>query len=145
MRPLVIDTCVLVDMFVATRKRHAEAEKLGRFLVDNKISVRVPAFSLYELASALKNEGINYPYKFQKGITEDNPLLIDFIPVDEAFITKYLDESLPYSKAGDLLILSLSKKEDAYLITEDDRLYERAKAAGVQVFRIEEFLNQLAL
>lgn len=74
-------------------------------------------------------------------VTEDNPLCIDPVPIDLHFLNDYFDPSIPYIKASDLIFISLAKRENTILITEDDKMYNVAKAANVNVYRIKEFVD----
>lgn len=70
------------------------------------------------------------------------PLKLSGIPIDEAFVSKYLDVSLPYLKAGDFIFLCLAKKESAMLLTDDAKLRARAIEAGVDALTTAEFLER---
>lgn len=76
-----------------------------------------------------------------KHITEKRPLLVNMVPIDDSFLQKYMDTSVPYLKAGDLLFVLIAKKEGLKLITEDVAQYEVARAANVEVYKIQDYLN----
>ena len=142
---VVVDTSVLVDIFLKSRPRHADGKQLGRLLMDKNFTVRVPMHAMFELASAMKNEKVtshqdsSMPYNEE--YTSDNGFRVEPIAIDEPFFEKYLDVNLPYLKGGDFIFLCMAKKDNALLITEDNKLYARAKEAGVEVYRIQEFLG----
>jgi predicted nucleic acid-binding protein len=141
-KPLVIDTGVLVDIFLETRPRHTEAKKIGKYVAENRIRVKLPMHRMFELTCAIRNEGMSSPIKIQRTITEDAPLHFEAINIDEGFFSKYFDPDIPYLKAGDLIFVSLAKGDGANLITEDNNQYKVAKAAGVKVYRIKEFIDE---
>jgi predicted nucleic acid-binding protein len=79
--------------------------------------------------------------QFNTAISENDPLQITPIPIDETFVTKYYAVDLPYLKAGDLIFVAMAKGDGSVLITEDDTQYKKAKEAGVTVYRIKEYLT----
>jgi predicted nucleic acid-binding protein len=141
--PIIIDSSVLVRVFDEAEDGHSEAMKLGHYLVDNGIRVRIPYHALFEVSSTFKRRNQSGTLKAYQGIAAANPLLLDPVPVDEAFFSRYFDASLPYLKAGDSLFLAMAKKDSAILITEDKQQYAAAQSVAVQVFRIEEFLKHI--
>jgi predicted nucleic acid-binding protein len=142
--PIVIDSSVLVRIFDEAEDGHGQAVKIGHYLVDNGIRVRIPYHALFEVSSTFKRKNQSGSLKAYQGIAEMNPLLVDPVPVDEAFFSRYFDASLPYLKAGDSLFLAMAKKDSAILITEDKQQYAAAQSVGVQVFRVEEFLAHIS-
>ena len=140
---LVMDTGVIVDIFLETRPRHAEAKRLGSFLIERNISAKLPMHGFFELTCALKNEGMTSPIRVQRSITEEAPLQIQPISIDQAFFNKYFDPTIPYLKAGDLIFVTLAKGDNSILITEDNNQYKVAKLAGVEVYRVKEFLDKV--
>lgn len=72
-------------------------------------------------------------------ITEDNPFTILPVPIDQRFYEHYRDPTLPYIKAGDFIFLAMAKRDRCPLISEDGKLRNRAREAGVSVFSIDEF------
>jgi len=142
MKPIIVDTSVLVDIFLETAARHPEAKKLGSFLVAKKVDIKLPMHGMFELACSLKNKKATGSYKLQSGITKDSPLRITRIPIDEKFFEEYFDINLPYLKAGDFIFIAMAKKDAAILITEDNKMFDRAKEAGIEVYKIKEFIDK---
>lgn len=101
---LIIDTCVLLDIFIPSRPRHSVAKVLAQKLKENAIVIRIPITSFFELSSAKKNINIlaNTPVPFDEYFSEANGLKIELIALDEKFMEDYLNISLPYLKANDL-------------------------------------------
>ena len=139
MNSLVLDTSVLVDIFNQDSGRHPSALKLANHIVNNNYRVTLPYHALFELGSSMKREIASL--NLNKHITEKRPLLVNMVPIDDSFLQKYMDTSVPYLKAGDLLFVLIAKKEGLKLITEDVAQYEVARAANVEVYKIQDYLN----
>ena len=137
----VVDTSVLVDIFLVSRPRHLIAIRLVPLVNSDLLEVWVPFSSAFELSAAIKNEKLSKPIDIDKSIQWTKPFKLLQIPIDENFFNKYFDISLPYIKAGDLLFLALAKGENIPLVTEDERLRMRALEAGVAAHTTEDFLN----
>lgn len=143
MPAIVIDTCVLVDIFISTRPRHAVAVELQKLIRQKSIAVRLPAFALFELHHAIRQE------RRQNGgilVQEENSgwqstLPVELVSIDEAFIEQHLTLDLPEVRAGDLVFLALAKGESLSLVTEDVTFKIQAVKAGVSVFTIQEYLR----
>jgi len=128
-RNAVIDTCVLVDLLMATRKRHDNARKLRKELLRLDVIARVPAFAIFEISHDTGGaEGLS----------------IEFVPVDDDFVRKYFNFDLPEVRAGDLVFAALAMGEALPLITEDNDFAQKAKLAGIEVFSIDEYQNELS-
>lgn len=138
---IVIDTSVLTDIFLESRPRHLQARKLALYLVTNNIRIKFPFHALFELSCAMKDERRSPSFQEYEGITENNPLLVDPIPVDENFFSTYFNPKLPYLKAGDLLFVALARGENAILITEDKNQFKAAIDIGIEAYKLEEFLE----
>jgi predicted nucleic acid-binding protein len=141
-RPVVLDTGVIVDIFVKNRTRHDDAKRLAEFLIRRDIPVRAPMHALFELTAAIRQTVMNGPVRGNEGITEVHPLRIEYVTMDLPFFNRYFDPSIPYLKAGDLVVVCLAKGDNAILISEDDRQYAAAEASGVEVYRIAAFLER---
>jgi len=144
MKPLVLDANVLLDAAVAGRPRHALALRLVRFLIETKADLRIPWTTMLEIHSSLARFRIDGgPIEIALFASEDEPLEVRTVAVDQAFVGRHLTLGLPYLKAGDAVQLSLAKADGCILITEDKQLYVRAKEASVEVYRIAEFLDEV--
>lgn len=139
----IIDSSVLVDMFLETSARHAVAASLADALIARDVELAVPGFALFEVRSALSQAKIEHRLKMANGITKSRPLKIRIVPIDEAFVERYLDPSLPHLKGCDLVFLAMAKRDGAPLVTEDAKMYEAAKATGVAVYITAEYLASL--
>jgi rRNA-processing protein FCF1 len=62
------------------------------------------------------------------------------VPIDMAFLDHHPTGDLPHLKAGDLIYLAMAKADKVPLITEDQGLYDKAREAGVAVFKISEYV-----
>jgi predicted nucleic acid-binding protein len=142
MKPIILDTDVLVAIFVAPEKNHHNAKELADYLIDENIQPRIPMHGYFQLACALRRKGIERTLEFQDAITEDRPIRINFVDIDQKFIERYDDPSLPYIKSGDFIFLAMARKDNAILITEDDKLYKKAVEAGIEVYKVKPFLEK---
>lgn len=142
---IVIDTCVMVDMAVTSRPRHARAAALHAKLQERQVPAEMPMHAFFELQHALKSE-LRAGGKLAKSVlTESRPLSFTPVAIDEAFVRTYLvalPDSFPPVRAGDLIFLALALGRKATLLTEDKELYGHAKAAGVDVCSIDEWLSR---
>jgi predicted nucleic acid-binding protein len=140
---IVLDTCVLVDMFMSTRPRHATASRLHTEMVQNGLVARIPAFALFEVWHAIHQEKrLNGGKLLSKGnIGLANGLTFDLVPVDESFTKNFLDLDLPEIRAGDLVFAALAKGEGLPLVTEDESFRKKAQDTGIQVYTTGEYLQ----
>jgi len=146
MSKVVLDSCVVVDMFMVTRQRHPQAKQLQHELAKTGITVRIPSFSLFEISHAIRQEKRLSNGKLIDGAEgeEQSGLSVNLVPIDEAFVHKHLDVTLPEMRAGDLTFAALAKGDGLPLVTEDAPLSKAAKAAGIRVFTINEYLTELS-
>lgn len=143
MATIVLDTCVLVDMFMSSRPRHRQAIELRSLIRAKSIRVRIPAFAMFEVTHAIRQEK-----RLSNGVLlsgseagEANGLSVELVAIDEAFIQRHLTLDLPETRAGDLVFLALAKGESMPLVTEDIPFRTIAAKAGVSVFGIDEYLH----
>ncbi|MFA4846251.1 MAG: PIN domain-containing protein [Patescibacteria group bacterium] len=145
MKEIILDTCVIIDIFEKTRPRHEKAKKVSDWIIENNVSLVLPITSRFEIDRTLVNiQQQNGILHMQDGITKERPHIIKEYNVDVGFFQKYFDPSLPYIKAGDYILMAMAKKDKLPLITEDTTLYNKSKEAGVEVFTEEEFLQNIA-
>ena len=141
----VIDTCVMIDMLMASRPRHAEAMKLRLEMARVNATARLPMFAIFEINHATRQQdslsrGIAGPFPNIDGVAG---IPVDFVPIDEAFIRRYFDVNLPELRAGDLVFAALAKGDALPLVTEDAALAEGARAAGITVLSTVEYRKEL--
>jgi predicted nucleic acid-binding protein len=142
----VIDTCVMIDMLMPTRERHAEAMKLRLELARLNVTARLPMFAIFEINHATRQED-----RRAHGLLSSSPantdgapgIPIEFVPIDEPFVKKYFDVNLPEMRAGDLIFAALAKGDALPLITEDVLLATAAKSAGIRVLSTIEYRQEL--
>ena len=145
---LVLDTSVIVDMFLEARPRHALAVRLAHDILKHGVKIRLPMHALLEIRSAISSEQLarleTGTILFARGVFEEaNPLVLDIIPIDEQFITKYNDPAIPSLRAGDFPFVAIAKVEGIPLVTEDNAQQQACKAAGAQVYSIAEYLAKV--
>jgi len=139
---VILDTSVVIDFVLENSPRHNDAISLIRFLTQRQIRTRIPFHAAFEVQSALRRsvwfERGRQAEHAQKN-REELILQLFAVPIDQAFMDHYPTGDLPYLKAGDLLFLAMAKADNQPLITEDQGLYDKAREAGVAVFKISEY------
>lgn len=145
MTAVVFDTCVIVDMFMPTRPRHQHAALLHAEMKKRNIKVRIPAFALFEISHAIRQEKRLSGGSLLSGdlAGEANGLSIDLVAVDEGFVKRYLDLNLPELRAGDLVFAALAKGDALPLVTEDGPFRAAAELTGIQVYSAKEYLLEV--
>jgi predicted nucleic acid-binding protein len=136
---VIVDTCVIVDMLLSSRPRHAQADALRKIFAERNILARVPYFAVFEVSHAIRQEKRLTKATF----VPEEEIPAELVPVDQKFLKAYFDESLPEMRAGDLVFASMAHKDKLPLVTEDAGLAAAAKAAGIDVKSIAEMLAAL--
>ena len=141
----VIDTCVMIDMLMSTRARHAEAMRLRVQLARLGVIARLPMFAIFEINYATRQEDLQAKgvLGLQENIDGAPGIRIEFVPIDEAFVRKYFDVNLPQMRAGDLVFAALAKGDALPLVTEDKTLAVTAKSGGIRVLSTAEYRKEL--
>ena len=139
---VIVDASVVVDFVLENSPRHNDSISLIRFLMERQIRMRVPFHAACEVQSALRRS-VWFEHGRQAAHAgknrEDLILQLFAVPIDDAFLDHYATSDLPHLKSGDLLYLAMAKADKVPLITEDQGLYDKAREAGVAVFRISEY------
>lgn len=138
---IVLDTSVLVDIWLTNRARHSDALRLVRLLSNRGIRVATPAHALFELAAAVRQEHRHGATDQNLHHTAANPLAIDSVVIDDAFFERAYAPDLPYLKGSDMIFMALARVDRLPLITEDEKLLMRSREAGVAAYRISEYLD----
>lgn len=142
----VFDTSALVNMFVEDQPEFANGQRLAEWLIANNVPVTAPRHALFELMSALTRLQLargKEQLSYNLAISEERPLRVRFVDINEEFFIRYFDRSIPYMKAADLVFVSMAKKDNAALVTEDRAQREKARGAGVPALTIREFLQRI--
>jgi len=143
MKPIILDNSVLVDIILASEDRSGKANMVYECIKSNNFEIFLPCFALFEIKSAISNKKINTgSVDLRSTITEDDPLVCKFFAIDEAFVTRHLGSGIGYLKAGDYVYVCLAKQENGILITEDNKQYRVSKDAGIETYKLDEFVNQ---
>ena len=143
---MILDGSVLADIFIKSQVRHEIGSRLANYIAKNKIQVTIPMHAILEIKGAIDNERLKPGCgEVSQVFTEEYPLEVKTIPIDQKFLKEYLDLSIPYIKAGDLIYILIAKKHKCPLITEDKMQARIAKSVGIQTYTIKEFLNRHSL
>lgn len=137
---VVVDACVLTDIFIKTRKRHCLAEQFKNMMTEKNIRPLIPIHAAFEVKSAIENECLQHPNEVYNYI---DPLKMDHVWLDRKFLEEYWDLSVPYIKAGDRYYILIAKKRNIPLVTEDSTQKKVAVKSGVKAFTIKEFLEEM--
>jgi predicted nucleic acid-binding protein len=139
---LVIDTAIMIDIALPHRPRHSQAARLVDFIREKTLQLYLPMHGFFELSSAINSEKRKGKlFKFSGVLTENNPLEFQTVPIDQAFITKYMINEVPNLSAGDMIFVVFAKVDKLDLVTEDGRMYQEARRLGVSVYTIDQYLK----
>jgi predicted nucleic acid-binding protein len=139
---IIVDSSVIVSALEPKDASHEVSRALVDHLINGPYQIRMPMHGLFEIACAFTRlrtvEKTELPTGFSLGWQK---IPIEQVPIDLDFVKEYLDQDLPYLKAGDFIFLAMSKKMGFPLITNDKELYKKSQDCGVSVFTPEEFLS----
>ena len=95
---LVLDSSVLTDMFVKSRPRHELGRRLSDYIKKSDIRITVPIHAVLEVKSAIDNERLTpgQGELTKEFFTEDSPLKLNTISIDQKFLREYHDLNVPY-------------------------------------------------
>jgi len=110
MKPIILDTCVLVAIFMVSEENHRNAKKLADYLIDENIQPRIPMHGFFELACVFKRKETEGPFELQNE-TNQRPFNMKHINIDHKFFEDYYDPSLPYIKSGDFIFLAMATSQ----------------------------------
>lgn len=139
---IIVDTCVLIDMFVKSRSRHSQAQQLVTYLHDSGRTVMAPMHAMFEFKHAWDDEKASLSSEFPSPNTKDCPLQLYTVWLDATFFNNCYRPDLPRLKAGDMIFVALAKSDGKPLITEDSEMHKKANEFGVDAYTIQEFLDQ---
>ncbi|MGD0337569.1 MAG: PIN domain-containing protein [Bacteroidota bacterium] len=140
---IVLDSCVIVAALEPSDVNHAVCRALVDKLINGPYQIRMPMHGIFETACTFTRlrtiDKKILPDGFSLGWQK---IPIEQVPIDIDFVKEYLDQDLPYLRAGDYIYLAMSKKMGLPLITNDQELYSKSRMCGVSVFTPEEFLSR---
>lgn len=143
MKPIVLDNSVLTDILLEKEERSEEAIRVYSCIQKMNTEIYLPYFALFEIKSAIsykKNKVRNI--ELRKMFTKENPLTCKYFPIDEKFVNTHINSKIGYLKAADYVYVCLASQEDAILITEDNKQYRVSKEAGIETYKLEEFVDK---
>jgi hypothetical protein len=127
MTRVVLDACVMLDMMLAPRPRHARARELADLLLAKKVSAHCPATVLVEMFAAAAQEFKGRggpPMSAGRPFADVWPFDLFIIPIDQKFVDQFVvphgviaADALP--RGGDLPYLFIALTHHMPLITED--------------------------
>jgi predicted nucleic acid-binding protein len=140
---IIVDSSVIISALEPSDVNHVVCRALVDYLINGSYQIRMPMHGIFETACAFTRlrtiDKKLLPDGFSMGWQE---IPIEQVPIDIDFVKEYLDQDLPYLRAGDYIYLAMSKKMGLPLITNDQELYSKSRICGVSVFTPEEFLSR---
>lgn len=144
MKSIVLDNSVLTDILIEKEERSDIAFKAYKIIKNMNMEIYLPCFALFEIKSALSNKLKNRgKITLRKVINENDSLRFKYFPIDNKFVAKHMGSKIGYLKAADYIYVCLANQEDAILITEDEKQYNVSKEAGIETYKIEEFIENM--
>lgn len=145
--PVVIDTCVLLDMEFNHRPKHERGKQLAGKLAAEKALALVPAHWFFEFLSAVLCEKKRLGTALEQGdLKHEFGFPMTLIPLDQSFLEGYLLPEMKSRvidlKSGDMIFSLIALKHQAPLITEDLKLLNEARRNGILSYTIEEYLRR---
>lgn len=140
---IVVDANALINMMFQDQPAYEDGQRALAKIREWRLVIAVPMHLLFEIEcmTMRKNQLERGMGATGPALSEDAPLWFLPIAIDEVFVRRYRDPSLPYIKAGDFMYMAMAKREAAPLITQDGRLYSAARRAGMSVVRLREFAD----
>lgn len=143
MKPIVLDNSVLIEILLEKEERSDQAISVYNCIQKLNTEIYLPYFALFEIKSAISNKKINHGnIEFRKILSKESPLKCKYFPVNEKFVTTHLNSKIGYLKAADYIYVCLASQEDAILITEDNTQHRISKEAGIETYKLEEFVKK---
>ncbi len=140
---VVVDACALLNMMLQDQPAYDDGQRALAKIREWQLVIAVPMHILFEVECVMMRK-----HQLEGGVGAGSPLLSEETPlwllpvaIDDVFVRRYRDPTLPYVKAGDFMYMAMAKREAAPLITEDGQLYGAAQRAGMQVVRLKEFAD----
>ena len=143
---VIFDTCIMIDIIVASRPRHSAACRLSKELKSRGIVIIMPMHGYFEMISATKHEVRKSARLDMFNSAERESERLDFclVDIDKEFVIKYSATDLPIGMgAADGIFTAMAKIDQMDLVTEDIKHYQHAKNYGVSVYKINEYLEKL--
>lgn len=140
---IVVDANALLNIMFQDQPAYSDGQRALAKIREWRLVIAVPMHVLFEIECMMmrKNQLERGMAAGSPALSEESPLWFLPVAIDEIFVKRYRDPSLPYIKAGDFMYMAMAKREAAPLITEDGRLYRAARRAGMQVVRLREFAD----
>lgn len=140
---VVIDACALLNIMLQDQPAYDDGQRALAKIREWQLVIAVPMHVLFEVECMMmrKNQLEGGVGAGSPALSEETPLWFLPVAIDEVFVRRYRDPTLPYVKAGDFMYMAMAKREAAPLITEDRQLYGAARRAGMQAVFLKEFAD----
>jgi predicted nucleic acid-binding protein len=139
---IIFDSSVIVSALEPTDVNYVVCRALIDKLINGHYQIRIPMHGIFEIACTFTRlRTIDKKTIPDTLALEWQKIPVETIPIDDDFVKEYLDQDLPYLRAGDYIYLAMSKKMGLPLITNDKELYLKSRLCGISVFTPEEFLS----
>ncbi len=146
---VVLDTCVLVDLLIDERPRHALAKKLAEALASSNRNVFIPAHAYFEFVAAIlcERRQLGAPPTLVGKRSALLPFSNVVVSIDDAFVTDYLaatmDKLMDVRGGADMIFVAIAARHGIRLISEDERMIAAAQKAGVRATNIATYMSDV--
>lgn len=140
---IVVDADALLNIMLQDQPAYHDGQRALAKIREWHLVIAVPMHVLFEIECVMMrmNQLEGGVGAGSPALSEETPLWLLPVAIDDVFVRRYRDPTLPYVKAGDFMYMAMAKREAAPLITEDKQLYGAAQRAGMQVVRLKEFAD----
>lgn len=146
---VLVDSCVVLDAAMPFREHHSDATALLRRLSEKSIRCLIPSHAYFEFVAALVVH-----YKRDSGqvsVPFPGPgfdLGVEVVPVTHDYALILIGElqlsPVPDLKSQDLIYLCIARNMGLTLITQDRKLRNTCRKAGLNAFEPSEALTALS-
>lgn len=145
---VLIDSCVMMDAVMPFRENHATALALMRELADSKVRCLIPSHAYFEYVVTLVVHYKREPHLLGAPLPDPSlGLGLEVVPLTQEYAVALLDElqlsPLPDLKSQDMIYFCIARNLAATLITQDRKLRNTCRRAGLSAFEPDEALAEL--
>lgn len=127
---IVLDSSVIIKWFTEEEDKD-RAEKIKQSLILGEVQVVVPDLLLYELSNSLRYNISLSEEEIKEAVSTIFDLGIVLLVPEEELMNNAIEASLDFNiSIYDAVFLSLARILGYYLVTADEKLYEKTKSLG---------------
>ena len=145
---VLIDSCVMMDAVMPFRENHAKALALLKEFADSEVRCLIPSHAYFEYVVTLVVHFKREPAQLSAPMPDPSlGLRLEVVPLTHEYSTTLLDElqlsPLPDLKSQDMIYFCIARNLAATLITQDRKLRNTCRRAGLVAFEPDEALAEL--